>query len=89
MSIPVKIYQSIPWATPTPWPTADPASLEIDTGVIADSGREAIVNMAESGVSTWQVANSQGALDTIITLMLIIAVVISIYSIVQHVRSIE
>jgi hypothetical protein len=70
------------------WPTADPSTLEINADVIASSGQTAIINLAESGVQTWQVANSAGFMDNIITLLLIVCIVISIYSIIKHVRTI-
>lgn len=65
-----------PWPTPTPRPTPDPATMpdlgfdEAFDGLFVEVGNEA--------VQTWNTANSDGGMDIMMTLVVIVVIWVSL-----------
>lgn len=75
-----------PWYTPTPWPTANPASIPIHLS--ASDIQTSFVRMAEYSVQAWQTANQTGQIDNVITAVLFMMIIFGIMSVRRHLERI-
>lgn len=74
-----------PWYTPTPWATANPADAPIHLSMTDIKG--SYISMAEMSVQTWQAANQTGEIDSVLTGVLLIIVILGIISIRKRIEN--